>query len=403
MEKIIVVGGGQAGFSTVAKLRNLGYNGNLTLICEENELPYQRPPLSKKYLTGEFEKERLYFRPQSFYSENQITVLLNTKCQEIDQKASWIKTSHDRLSYDHLVLATGSVPKKLPPSMGGDLLGVHTIRNLKDIHTIQSELVPGSKTLIVGGGYIGLETASALIAKGLQVTLVEAAQRILQRVAAPETANFFRRLHKKNNVKLIEGVGLEALDGDQRVQSVTLSDGSRIDVDLVIVGIGISPSVELAAQVGLDIENGIKVDTKGQTSCPNIWASGDCASFPHKNTRIRLESVQNAIDQSEVIAENIHGNAVNYDPVPWFWSDQYDAKLQIAGLNQGYDQIITRNNLATDGVCFWYMQGGRLLAVDAVNDPRSFMVGKRLLEKGIQVNPEALSNPDSNLKELLRQ
>ena len=403
MVNIVVVGGGQAGASTVAKLRALGFKGSLTLVCEENEYPYQRPPLSKQYLMGDFDKERLYLRPESYYRENDINVLIGQTCHDIDPGAGRIRVGKQSLPFDHLVLTTGSIPKNLPSGIGRDLDGVHTVRTLADTHAIRPEIGSGRQALVVGGGYIGLETASALSAKGMRVTVVEAAERILQRVAAPETSAYFRDLHQHKGVNLIEGTGLKSLDGDTRVRSATLSNDERLEVDLVVVGIGISPATGLAEKAGIIIDNGIKVNSKGQTSCTNIWASGDCTAFPRKNRLIRLESVQNAIDQSEVVAANILGDTVEYDPVPWFWSDQYDAKLQIAGLNQGYDSILTRQGPKDDAVSFWYMQGDTLLAVDAVNDSRSYMVGKRLLENNIKVEPEVLTNPKTDLKHLLRR
>jgi 3-phenylpropionate/trans-cinnamate dioxygenase ferredoxin reductase subunit len=234
----------------------------------------------------------------------------------------------------------------------------------------------------------------------LQVTLVEMADRILQRVAAPETSDFFRDLHIKHGVDLREGVGLEHLVGDTAVNGAQLTDGTKLDVDFVIVGVGIAPSTGLALAAGLALENGIKVDAHGRSSDPHIWAAGDCASFPYRDTRIRLESVPNAIDQAEVVADNIMGASKGYVAKPWFWSDQYDVKLQIVGLNTGYDRVVTRRK--GDAVSFWYYAGTTLLAVDAANDPRGYMVGKRLIEAGKSPDPEAIVDPDTDLKALLK-
>lgn len=402
MERVVVVGGGQAGLSVVSKLRALDYSGKITMICGEPELPYQRPPLSKKYLTGEMEKTRLYLRQQSYYTENNIDLMLGTCCEEIDINASSVKANGQSIPYDHLVLTTGSHPTKLPARLGGDLGGLYYIRDLADITALQPELGENRKVLVVGGGFIGLETASALISKGLQVTIVEAAERIMQRVVAPETSAYFRNLHTSKGARLLEGVGLKQLEGKDRVQKAVLSNNNELDVDFVIVGIGVQPGDALAKEAGLDISNGIRVNAKGQTSHANIWASGDCTSFPWQDTFIRLESVQNAIDQSETVAENIMGADKDYEFVPWFWTDQYEAKLQISGLGTGYTSIITRQGNLEDSVSFWYMRDDDLIAVDAINDPRSYMVGKRILEQGISVDPETLGNPDSDLKQLLR-
>ncbi len=402
MERVVVVGGGQAGLSVVSKLRALDYSGKITMICGEPELPYQRPPLSKKYLTGEMEKTRLYLRQQSYYTENNIDLMLGTRCEEIDINASSVKANGQSIPYDHLVLTTGSHPTKLPARLGGDLGGLYYIRDLADITALQPELEENRKALVVGGGFIGLETASALISKGLQVTIVEAAERIMQRVVAPETSAYFRNLHTSKGARLLEGVGLKQLEGGERVQKAVLSNDDELDVDFVIVGIGVQPGDALAKEAGLDISNGIRVNAKGQTSHANIWASGDCTSFPWQDTFIRLESVQNAIDQSETVAENIMGAGKDYEFVPWFWTDQYEAKLQISGLGTGYTSIITRQGNLEDSVSFWYMRDDDLIAVDAINDPRSYMVGKRILEQGISVDPETLGNPDSDLKQLLR-
>ncbi len=403
MENVVVVGGGQAGLSVVSKLRSLGYPGGITMICGEPELPYQRPPLSKKYLTGELEKERLYLRPESYYTENNIDLMLGSRCEELNINSSTVMVNGQTVAYDHLVLATGSYPTKLPTRLGGDLEGLYYIRDLADIAALQQEIEKDRKVLVVGGGFIGLEVASALISKGLNVTIVEAAERIMQRVVAPETSSFFRNLHNNKGARLLEGVGLNQLLGEKRVNKAELSNNEELDVDFVIVGIGVRPDDALAEAAGLEVSNGIRVNKKGQTSQPNIWATGDCTSFPWEDTFIRLESVQNAIDQSETVASNIMGSDKDYQSVPWFWTDQYEAKLQISGLGTGYTKIITRQGNMDSSVSYWYMRGDDLIAVDAINDSRSYMVGKRLLEQEISVDPETLGNPQVDLKQLLRR
>jgi 3-phenylpropionate/trans-cinnamate dioxygenase ferredoxin reductase subunit len=400
MSGIVVVGAGQAGSSLVAKLRALGYEGKVTLIGEEHAPPYQRPPLSKKYLLGEMELERLYLRPESFYSENMIDLRLDAAVTAIDRADKVVVAGGHTVPYEHLVLTTGSVPRRLPPAIGGALQGVYVVRDLRDVDSMAPEFREGAKVLIVGGGYIGLEAAAVAASKGLQVTLVEMADRILQRVAAQETSDYFRELHCSHGVDIREGVGLERLTGEGRVSGALLSDGTALEADFVIVGVGITPSTALAEAAGLEIENGIKVDAQGRTSDPSIWAAGDCASFPYRGVRLRLESVPNAIDMAECVAANIMGAEKTYVPQPWFWSDQFDVKLQIAGLNVGYDRVVTRDS--EGGVSFWYFAGDRLLAVDAANDARAYMVGKRLIDNGKTADPAVVADPGADLKALLK-
>ena len=402
MTGIVVIGAGQAGASCVAKLRGLGYEGKITLIGEEPVPPYQRPPLSKKYLLGEMELERLFLRPESYYGENGIDLHLDETVTAIDRADKCVVAGGQTIPYDHLVLATGSAPRRLPDSIGGGLEGVYTVRNLHDADTMAPEFTQGRHVLIVGGGYIGLEAAAVAASKGLKVTLVEMADRILQRVAARETSDYFRALHRSHGVDIREGVGLETLLGENRVTGARLSDGSEFDVDFVIVGVGIAPATTLAEFSGVLIDNGIKCDEYGRTSDPSIWAAGDCASFPVGDRRIRLESVPNAIDMAECVAENIMGGERPYVPHPWFWSDQYDVKLQIAGLNTGYDRIVTRPGEDAGHVSFWYFKGDQLLAVDAMNDARAYMVGKRLIDAGRTADPKAIADPETDLKALLR-
>ncbi|GAA6181665.1 FAD-dependent oxidoreductase [Shimia sp. NS0008-38b] len=400
MTHVVVVGAGQAGAACVAKLRNLGFEGLITLIGAEPVLPYQRPPLSKKYLLGEMSLERLFLRPKAFYKEQNIDLLLNTDVGAIDSVAKTISVDENKFSYDHLVLATGATPNRLPASIGGELEGVFVVRGLADVDAMAPEFAPGRNVLIVGGGYIGLEAAAVAASKGLKVTLVEASERILQRVAAPETSDFFRELHKQHGVKIVEGVGLSMLSGKARVQMAELTNGQTLEVDFVIAGVGVQPEVSLAEKAGIDLDNGIKTDGYGSTSAQSIWAAGDCASFPYKGAQIRLESVPNAIDQAEVVAENIMGSQKPYNAKPWFWSDQYDVKLQIAGLNVGYDTIVSRESSARVK-SFWYYKEDKLLAVDAANAPRDYMVGKRLIEGGKSPRPELVSDVSIDIKDLL--
>lgn len=400
MPHVIVIGAGQAGSSCVAKLRNGGFQGDVTLVGAEPVLPYQRPPLSKGYLMGDMPLERLFLRPEAFYTEHDIALRLNTRVTAINPAAKTVSLVDETLHFDELVLTTGSVPRRLPAHIGGALDGVFVVRDLADVDAMAPGFVPGARVLIVGGGYIGLEAAAVASKLGLKVTLVEQADRILKRVAAPETSNYFRTLHTDHGVDLREGVGLDRLLGDEAVSGARLSDGSELAVDFVIVGVGIEPAVALAEMAGLALDNGIRVDAHGRTSDPHIWAAGDCASFPYRGGRIRLESVPNAIDQAEIVAENIMGADKDYVAKPWFWSDQYDVKLQIAGLNTGYTDVVSRRG---DGqtASFWYYRGDTLLAVDAMNDPRSYMIGKRLIEAGQTADKTTVADTNADLKALL--
>jgi len=401
MGHVVIVGAGQAGFSAAFKLRSLGFDGQITLIGEESVAPYQRPPLSKAYLLGEMAQDRLFLRPQKAYRDENIRVLLGNAVRHIDSVQKSVLVGQETLIYDDLIIATGSSPIELPAKMGGNLAGVFSIRTLAHIDRMAPAMVAGAKVLIVGGGYIGLEAAAVAAKMGMKVTLVEMADRILQRVAAPETSDYFRTLHTSHGVEILEGVGLSKLTGNGCVQKATLSDGTTLDVDLVIVGIGVRPSVELAQKAGIALDNGIATSAFGQTSLPHIWAAGDCASFPYQDTRIRLESVPNAIDQANVVAENILGAEREYTAKPWFWSDQYDVKLQIAGLNTGYDSVVRRVGARDGSVSHWYFRGTRLLAVDALNAPRDYMFGKKLVEACKTVPMAVAADPASDLKAFL--
>ncbi len=401
MTHVVVIGAGQAGSSLVVKLRNQGFEGQITLIGEEQAPPYQRPPLSKKYLLGEMDLERLYLKPESFYAENEINLRTGETVSSLDVYKGTITVSDEELSYDHLVFATGSKLRYLPASIGGDLNGVFGVRGLSDVDAMEPEFGEGKHVLVIGGGYIGLEAAAVASAKGLKVTLVEMADRILQRVACPQTSDYFRALHTSKDVNIIEGVGLDHLIGDAHVTGAKLSDGTELDIDFAIVGVGILPNIDIAEDAGVEIDNGIATDANGCTSISNIWAAGDCASFPFQGNRIRLESVPNAIDQAEVVAENIMGANKAYVAKPWFWSDQYDVKLQIAGLNTGYDDVVTRQGDKDGTVSFWYYKGDQLLAVDAMNDPRGYMIGKRVIEAGKSIDKAAVSDPETNLKSFM--
>jgi 3-phenylpropionate/trans-cinnamate dioxygenase ferredoxin reductase subunit len=400
MSGIVIIGAGQAGASLAIKLRALGYKGDVTLVGEEKFPPYQRPPLSKKYLLGDMALDRLYLRPRDFYTEQLISLRLGARVTAINPTAKTISIGDETLSYDHLALTTGSTPRLLPAAIGGRLNGVFAVRSLADVGAMQPAFESGGHVLIIGGGYIGLEAAAVAAAKGLKVTLVEMADRILQRVACAETSDYFRTLHQSHGVTILEGVGLERLTGEGYVNRAILSNGEALEIDFAIVGVGILPGTSLAEAAGLTLNNGIETNSHSETSIPSIWAAGDCASFPYQGDRIRLESVPNAIDQAEIVAANMLGAGKDYVATPWFWSDQYEVKLQIAGLNTGFTDVVVRDSSATRS--HWYYKSGALLAVDAMNDPRAYMVAKRLIEAGKSVDPSIAADPQSDLKALLQ-
>ena len=402
MMRVVVIGAGQAGAALVAKLRSLGHAGQVTLIGAEPAPPYQRPPLSKAYLMGEMAEERLWLRAPDFYAENAITLRLGTPVAAIDRGAKTVTLGDEVLGYDALALTTGSDARTLPAAIGGALPGVYTVRTLADVDAMKAEFQPHRRVVIIGGGYIGLEAAAVAAKLGLDVTVLEMAPRILQRVAAPETSDHFRALHSAHGVKILESTGLDHLLGTTRVTGAQLTDGREIPADFVIAGVGITPATALAGAAGLTLDNGIATDAYGRTSDPAIWAAGDCASFPWQGGRLRLESVGNAIDMAEAVAANILGADHPYAAQPWFWSDQFDCKLQIAGLNTGYDTITTRRGEG-DAVSFWYYRGDTLLAVDAMNDPRAYMVGKRLIEGGKSPIKAEIEDPATDLKALLKR
>ena len=402
-EKVVIIGAGQAACSFAAQYRAHDAEAEIVIVGEEPLAPYQRPPLSKKYATGEMEAEQLLLRPIDWYEDNNVRLLTEKAATAIDLGAKTVALSDgDKLDWTKLFIATGSRPRTLPAGIGGELNGVYPLRNLADAEKLRKELSPGKRVVIIGGGYIGLEAAAVATRQGLKVTLIEAADRILQRVACPQTSDYFRKLHTEEGVDILEATALERIEETAgRASAVLLEGGRRIETDFVLVGIGILPNQELAEQAGIAIDNGILVDAHACTSHDDVYAAGDCTRFEFRGARVRLESVQNAIDQAECAADNMAGQPRTYVPVPWFWSDQYDTKLQIAGLNLGYDQIVVRPGAREGALTHWYFTGETFIAVDAMNDPRGYMVGKKLLEAGKNVTPEQISDPSLELKSLL--
>lgn len=399
--RIVIVGAGQAAASMAARLRMLGHDGPLTVIGAEPVAPYQRPPLSKAYLLGKMGLDRLTLRAPDWWAENDITLHTGCRATGIDRAARLVTTNQGDIPYDALALTTGAVPRRLPVAIGGHLPGVHVIRDLADVDALAPQMQPGKRLIVIGGGYIGLEAAAVARMQGLEVTLIEAAPRILGRVAAPETADMIRALHQSHGVTLLENTGISRITGDSYANGVTLADSRHLPADLIITGIGVTPDTALAESAGLTLENGIATNAFCQTSDPAIWAAGDAASFPHQGSLVRLESVGNAIDMAEAAAANMLGAEQPYTPKPWFWSDQFDAKLQIAGLNTGWDRTIKRPGIAAYEGSIWYFRGSDLLAVDAINDARAYMIGKRLIEGGKSPDKALVADPETPLKSLM--
>lgn len=378
-KKIVIIGGGNAGMQVADSLRKGGYAGSIELLCAEPHLPYQRPPLSKKFLEGALEEKRLFLRPANFYETKDITLHLSTEAKAVDRKARIVTTVDGRqFNYSKLVFATGARVRKLPETEG---LGLQYIRGIDDVTSLKSHLGTPKNITIVGGGFIGLETAATLTTLGHSVTVVEAMDQIMPGLVAPEMAAFFKQKHESQGVKILQGVGVQAVAKAEAGYRLTLGDGETLAADLVIVGIGVIANTELAANAGLAVERGIMVDEFARTNDPNIYAVGDCATGMHMRfgAPTRLESVQNAVDQATVAAKSIIGEQVAYDTLPWFWSDQYNLKLQMAGLSRGYDDIVVRGDMAAEKFSICYFKGEQLIAVDSVNAIADHMAAKRLL------------------------
>ena len=404
-KKVVVVGGGQAGFSFAEQFRKLDAQASITMLCEEDFLPYQRPPLSKRYVKGELAAEKLLLRPQNWYQKKSIECMSGNRVKHIDTVGRRVGSEDGSgYSYDILALATGSAARRLPPAIGGQLDGVFTLRDIGDADVFASVIAKGGTLLVVGGGYIGLEAAAVAASAGMRVIVLELGERILQRVASVQTSDYFRELHVSSGVDIKENTGLNRLiENAGKVAQAEFSDGDTVDVNAVVVGIGITPNIQLAQDSAIAVDNGIAVNEYGETSVDGIYACGDCASFEWRGQRIRLESVQNATDQSRNAAINASGvrDATAYNPMPWFWSEQFDVTLQIAGLTSGYDTIVERDGVKPGSKAVFYFKQERCLGADIMNDPATYMSLKRVLEKGINVTQEQASDKSFNLKLLL--
>ncbi len=395
---IVIVGGGNAGMQVADSLRKGGFDGPIDLLCAEPYLPYQRPPLSKKFLEGKLEEKRLFLRPANFYETKNINLQLSTEAIAIDRQAKVVTTADGgSFPYTKLVFATGARVRRLPGTEG---LGLHYIRGIGDVAALKEKLAPAMKIALVGGGFIGLETAATLTTLGHTVTVIEAMDQIMPGLVAPALASYFKQLHESHGTKVIEGVGVDAVATTNSGYTVSLGGGRTLNVDLVIVGIGVIANTELAVDAGLAIERGIRVNEFAQTDDPDIYAVGDCATGMHMRfgAPTRLESVQNAVDQAMVAAKSILGEPTAYDTLPWFWSDQYDHKLQMVGLSRGYDDFVLRGDMAAKKFSICYFKGERLIALDSVNSVADHMAAKRLLAEDTDITKAQCSDSGVPLK-----
>ncbi len=402
-DTIVVAGGGHAAAQVVDSLRRDGYAGRLVLVCGEPLLPYQRPPLSKKFLGGELEPDRLPIRHAAYYEGIQCELMLGSPVVAIDAGARKLRLSDDGiLAYDKLVLAIGGHARPLPVP-GADLPGVYVLRTMADVTAIRAGIMPGVRVAVVGAGYIGLECAATFRKLGLDVTVIEMMDRVMNRVVAPEMSKFYQSQHAAHGVNVLTDRKVQAFWGNGSVHAVECTDGTQVPADLVIVGIGLVPNTALAEAAGLACDDGIAVDAHCRTSDPDIYAIGDCCSHPslRYGRRIRLESVDNAFEQAKSAAANICGKEVPHDKTPWFWSDQYELKLQIVGLSQHYDNVILRGDPATCSFSCCYLREGELIALDAVNHARDFMAARKLIAERARPDITRLANDALALRDTL--
>jgi 3-phenylpropionate/trans-cinnamate dioxygenase ferredoxin reductase subunit len=403
MPTFVVIGAGHAAGQAVASLRQEGFSGDIVVIGDEPHLPYQRPPLSKQYLSGEQGLDKVYLRPSAFYADRNIDVRLSVRATRLEPGEHRITLDDgNTLKYDKLLLATGSRVRVLNIE-GSDLPGIHYLRTIADVDAIRAEFAPGKRIIVVGGGYIGLEVAAVATKAGLDVTVLEMEDRILKRVTTEAMSAFYHQLHTGRGVTIRTSARVTGFAGSKRVEAVLIDSGERLPADLVIVGIGIVPNVELAADAGLACDNGILVDDHCRTSDPDIYAAGDCTNHPNPllGRRMRLESVPNAMEQARVAATNMNGGDATYASIPWFWSDQYELKLQMVGLSADADQAIVRGDPEKNEFATFYLKNGVVVAVDAVNSPRDFMASRQMVAKKSAPDPERLADPDVPLKELM--
>ncbi len=400
---VLIIGAGHAAGQLAASLRMEGYGGAIRIIGDELYPPYQRPPLSKQLLSGDMELDQVYLKPDAFYADNDVELTLGRRVESIDRTARSVTLDNgDVVSYDKLALTTGTRVRKLTIP-GADLDGIDYVRTVDDTLALRDRFSPGGHMVVVGGGYIGLEVAAAATKQGMSVTVLEMADRVMNRVVAPEVSAFYEALHRDHGVDIQTDVRVSGFSGNGHVSAVECEDGSSFEADVVVVGVGVIPNTELAEAAGLACDNGIVVNASAETDDPDIVSAGDCTNHPNGvyGINIRLESVQNAVDQAKAAAKAICGNPETYSAVPWFWSDQYDVKLQIVGLSQGYTQAVVRGDPSSGAFSVFYLKEGVLIAVDAINSPREYMMGRKLIAEHSRPDPARIANTDISVKELV--
>lgn len=401
-KNILIVGGGQAGCMVAVALRQKKYSGAITLLTEEKHLPYQRPPLSKKFLTDSIEPERIYLKPYSYFQRNNISILTDSKVEKINRRKKLVElVDGEKHLYDFLVIASGSLLNKIDSSCNQK--NVFYLRNIEDAIQIKNILNNKKDLAVIGGGYIGLEVAAAASKKNLNITLIETQSRVMIRTLCYETANFLEMKHRKNGVKFLFNESIKGIRNYRSKKRIMLSDQSYLDVDAVIIGIGIKPNIGFAVNSGIKCGDGILVDENGRTSDPDIFAAGDCTNHPNKiyGRRLRIESVHNAVEQAKTVASSIIGGNKPYNQVPWFWTEQYDIKLQIAGISEYFDNHLVRGNTDDEKFSVFYFLKDRLIAIDAINDQKTFALGKKIIAINEPIPQQFFKDGDLNLKKYL--
>jgi len=404
MKDLVIVGAGQSAAQCVLTLKRNNFEKPIVVIGEEDHLPYQRPPLSKDYLSGDVGLDRIYMKTQDFYDQNNVTVKISTKVQSLDRKEKMIHLSKGvDLPYENLVLATGSRVRQLEVE-GSGLKNINYLRSINDSNSLKEQFKKGKSLVIIGAGYIGLEVAAAAVKKGMRVTVVEMEDRVMSRTVDPIISDYFDTLHRNKGVEIILGSALKEFEGKTFVEKVVCTDGTTLDADSVVVGVGILPNQELAEAAGLRCNNGILVDEFGRTEDSSIFACGDCTNHPnfYVNKNIRLESVHNALEQAKTVALSLLGKPEKYDQVPWFWSDQFDEKLQIVGLSGDHDETVVRGSVEENFFMLFYLKRGELIAVDSVNNPKDFLISKKLVANKLKISSDVLCDQSVDLKDLLK-
>lgn len=403
-EAVVIIGGGQGGFQAAASLRTEGFDGRITIVGDEPGLPYQRPPLSKAFLLGKQQAYHTELRPRTYFETHRIELIESQRAIALDLRARTVTlASGSRLEYDHLILATGARNRMLPVE-GATLEGICYLRTLAEAHQMRERIGQAQSVAVIGGGFIGLEVAAVARALDRPVTVIEAAPRLMARVVAPPVSDFFQRMHAAQSVHVLLNASVTAITGASgKAAGVRLADGRMVPADLIAVGIGVIPNIELARDAGLPMGNGITVDEHLRTAGPRVFAIGDCSEFPSffTGTRVRLESVQNAVDQAASVARTICGRPIPYADTPWFWTEQFDVRLQMAGLAPQFDELVLRGDPESRKFSLFYFHQGRLRAVDSINRPADHLAARKLIGARAPVTPQQAADESIELKKLL--